>query len=139
MKALLFHKFRNICIKTIFWTRKTNCFTIFVLRNFRRKSHSDCEYFIQSHGRVNEGFKYLQEEKANIVISLGCPVYTCVEHLPIYFYFYFTLTEQGRTMLSPNFRTKNSIISVNYMTNNRVAESEPLFCLEPSSLRLFQA
>ena len=38
MKALLFHKFRNICIKTILWTRKTNCFTIFVLRNFRRKA-----------------------------------------------------------------------------------------------------
>ena len=46
MKALLFHKFRNICIKTILWTRNTNCFTIFLLRNFRRKSHSDCEYHI---------------------------------------------------------------------------------------------
>ena len=30
MKALLFHKFRNICIKTILWTRNTNCFTIFL-------------------------------------------------------------------------------------------------------------
>ena len=46
MKALLFHKFKNICIKTILWTRNTNCFTIFVHRNFRRKSHSDCEYHI---------------------------------------------------------------------------------------------
>ena len=44
MKALLFHKFRNICINTILWTRNTNCFTIFVHRSFRRKSHSDCEY-----------------------------------------------------------------------------------------------
>ena len=30
MKALLFRKFRNICKKTILWTRNTNCFTIFV-------------------------------------------------------------------------------------------------------------
>ena len=51
MKALVFHKFRNICIKTILWTRNTNCFTIFVHRNFRRKTHSDCEYH-KSHGRV---------------------------------------------------------------------------------------
>ena len=29
-----------ICIKTILWTRNTNCFTIFVHRNFRRKGHS---------------------------------------------------------------------------------------------------
>ena len=40
MKALLFHKFKNICIKGILWTRNTNCFTIFVRRNFRRKGHS---------------------------------------------------------------------------------------------------
>ena len=46
MKALLFHEFRNICIETILWTRKTNCFTIFLPRNFRRKSHSNCEYHI---------------------------------------------------------------------------------------------
>ena len=46
MKALLFHKFRNICIKTILWTRNTNCFTIFVHWNFRRKGHSDCEYHL---------------------------------------------------------------------------------------------
>ena len=44
--ALLFHTFRSICIKTILWTRNTICFTIFVHRNFRRKSHSDCEYQI---------------------------------------------------------------------------------------------
>ena len=31
MKALLFHIFKNICIKTILWTRNTNCFTIFVI------------------------------------------------------------------------------------------------------------
>ena len=30
MKALVFHKFRNIFIKTILWTMNTNCFTIFV-------------------------------------------------------------------------------------------------------------
>ena len=30
LKALLFHKYKNICIKTILWTRNTNCFTIFV-------------------------------------------------------------------------------------------------------------
>ena len=36
MKAL----FKNICIKTILWTRNTNCFTIFVHGNFRRKGHS---------------------------------------------------------------------------------------------------
>ena len=30
MKALLFHKFRNICITTKLWTRNTNYFTIFV-------------------------------------------------------------------------------------------------------------
>ena len=46
MQALLFHKFKNICIKTTLWTRNTNCFTIFVHRNFRRKSHSDCEYHL---------------------------------------------------------------------------------------------
>ena len=46
MKALLFHKFRNICIKTILWNRNKYCFTIFVHRNFRRKNHSDCEYHI---------------------------------------------------------------------------------------------
>ena len=42
----LFHKFRNICIKTILWNRNKYCFTIFVHRNFRRKNHSDCEYHI---------------------------------------------------------------------------------------------
>ena len=47
MKALLFHNFKNICIKTILWTRNTNCFTIFVNRNFRRKGHSPrCQYHI---------------------------------------------------------------------------------------------
>ena len=48
MNALVFHKFKNICtgIKTMLWTRNTNCFTIFVHRNFRRKCHSDCEYHI---------------------------------------------------------------------------------------------
>ena len=46
MNALLFHKFRTICIKTILWTRNTNCFTIFVHANFRRKSHPDCDYHI---------------------------------------------------------------------------------------------
>ena len=31
MKALLFHKIRNICIKTILWTRKTNLsFSLFM-------------------------------------------------------------------------------------------------------------
>ena len=40
MRALLFHKFKNLCIKTILWTRNTNCFTISVHRNFRRKVHS---------------------------------------------------------------------------------------------------
>ena len=25
MKALLFDKFKNICVKTILWTRNTNC------------------------------------------------------------------------------------------------------------------
>ena len=33
-------------IKTILWTMNTNCLTIFVQRNFRRKSHSYCEYHI---------------------------------------------------------------------------------------------
>ena len=47
MKALLFHKFRNICIKT----RNTNCFTIFVHRNFRRKAIQTVS-IILSHGRV---------------------------------------------------------------------------------------
>ena len=30
MKALLFDKFKNICISTILWTRNTNRFTICV-------------------------------------------------------------------------------------------------------------
>ena len=32
MKALVFHKFRNICINVYvyIWTMNTNCFTIFV-------------------------------------------------------------------------------------------------------------
>ena len=47
MKVLLFHKFKNICRKTILWTRDTNCFTIFVHRNFRRYGHTQsCEYHI---------------------------------------------------------------------------------------------
>ena len=46
MKALFFHKFKNICIKTIFWTRNTNCFTIFVHRIFRRNCIQNCEYHI---------------------------------------------------------------------------------------------
>ena len=40
VKALLFHKIKNICKKTILLNWNTNCFTIFVLRNFRRKGHS---------------------------------------------------------------------------------------------------
>ena len=40
MKALLFHKFKNICIKTMLWTMNTRCLTIFVHRNFRRKVNS---------------------------------------------------------------------------------------------------
>ena len=51
MKALLFHKYRNICIKTILWTRNTYCFTIFVHRKLRRKNHSDCDYHLVQRPR----------------------------------------------------------------------------------------
>ena len=66
MKALVFHKFRNICIKTILWNMNTNCFTIFVHRTFRWKSHSACKYHtVLSHGRVIEGFKRPNNWKSN--------------------------------------------------------------------------
>ena len=69
MKALLFYKFRNICIKKTLWTRKTNCFTIFVHRNFRTKSHSDCEYHI-AHGRVNDGqYSLIRRLSAKIFVE----------------------------------------------------------------------
>ena len=41
MKALLFHKFKNICIKTIFWTRNPNCLYLVTLGE---KAIQSCEY-----------------------------------------------------------------------------------------------
>ena len=54
MKALLFHNFKNICIKTTFWTRNTNCFTILYIRTFEKNAIQTVS-IIQSQGRVNEG------------------------------------------------------------------------------------
>ena len=38
MKALLFHTFKNIYIKTILWTRNTNCFTILYIGTLGEKA-----------------------------------------------------------------------------------------------------
>ena len=59
MKALLFHKFKNMCIKTILWTRNTNGFTIFVhIGTLGEKTIQSCEYHIVPRPCkiVNEGY-----------------------------------------------------------------------------------
>ena len=57
MKAVLFHKFKSICIKTILWTRTTNCFTIFVhvCTTFGEMAIQSCEDHLVLHGHVKEG------------------------------------------------------------------------------------
>ena len=57
MKALVFHKFKNICIKTILWTRNTNYFTTFVHRILKEIRPFKAVSIIKSHGHINVGFK----------------------------------------------------------------------------------
>ena len=43
----MFHKFKNICITTILWTRNTNCFTI-----FGRRAH---DFFLPNGSKILVG------------------------------------------------------------------------------------
>ena len=45
-------------LKTILWTRNTNCFSIFVHRNLRRNGIQNCEYHIVPRPRKWGLIKY---------------------------------------------------------------------------------
>ena len=54
MKALLFHKFRNIYIKTILWTRNTTV-SLFLYIGTKQEKAIQTVSITLSRGRVNEG------------------------------------------------------------------------------------
>ena len=57
MKALLFHKLKNICIKTILWTIGIETFSLFLyIGTLGEKAIQSYEYHIVPRPCVNEGF-----------------------------------------------------------------------------------